>query len=290
MSDAADTAMDAAAGTGTIAASRIDPDVQPRPSLGVVALAGRGFVLLRDAFVPLVVTSLVIAWLRVVGNYGLGRALAGSGLDLMLQRSIARATLPSAASVAASAAVLLGALLVHAASHVALLAIALRREAGEPVRAAAVVRAALRFLPAMVGAYVAVVVLTLLGFAALIVPGLWLVGVYAVVSAVIVAEDRRRGYLGRTRALTKDYRWPLAGLVAIIYLVAFGLGGLAYGVGRLLPLVGAADSGLRIGLALLVGGLTNGLAAAYTVAVVAVAYRRLRAIKEGGGAWTAVFE
>lgn len=272
----------------TTIATTADLDVGPRPPLRVGALTRRSFAGLFADFAVFAGLGVGLMAVRGVGFFLLARGVNGAGLDYMLQRSLRTTTMPTAASAAVSAVAVAASVLASAFVHLVLLDLALKHHAGATGRVADAFRAGFRFLLPTSGAYLAASFLLILGFCALIVPGIWLLGVYAVLTAVILAEERPRGYMRRTRELTKGYRWPLIGFVAMIYAVAIALGLLAFGAGKLAFAV-AGTGTARIVAILSANSVTEGLAAAFVAVAVAQAYRRLREVKEGGGDLTAVF-
>lgn len=137
-----------------------------------------------------------------------------------------------------------------------------------------------RYIAAAIKQSIWLIVLTILfslmvgvGFTLFIVPGLWLIGVFGPFVPVLMIERLGFGTLGRTKQLTKDYRWPIVGFLVLVYIVVF-VGSIA------VSLVGLA---LPIFALLLVQGAVTGLTTAIFSISTAVAYARLREIKEGVG-------
>lgn len=134
--------------------------------------------------------------------------------------------------------------------------------------------------------YIATSILSL----ALIVPGLWLAAALFVYVPAIVIDGSGFGGLGRSWRLTKGYRWPLVGLVIVTMLVliivmAVLVGGLTVGVlGTGFADFGSTDVGLGTILPLfLIQSVGNAIAYGFGSVVVALAYARLKEIKEGVG-------
>ncbi|MAU98552.1 MAG: hypothetical protein CMP81_22160 [Fulvimarina sp.] len=115
-----------------------------------------------------------------------------------------------------------------------------------------------------------------IGFALLIVPGLWLLGVLSVFVPVIMVEGNGFGSLGRSSALTKNYRWPIIGLLMLVYIIVYLVTIAATAV------VAFLVPGVPI-LFLLLQGAASGLSMAFASIAVAVTYARLREIKDGVG-------
>ncbi|MEM6677054.1 MAG: hypothetical protein AAF675_04190 [Pseudomonadota bacterium] len=137
----------------------------------------------------------------------------------------------------------IGILLIVASMHVAALTslglVAMRDETPRVMQALR--QATSRIIP--VAAVLLIVGAALLfGTVALIVPGIWLCGVFAVVMPVVMVDGTILGALRRSAALTKGYRWPIAFLMVILLvlftiltqgagLLAGALNDIAFGVG-----------------------------------------------------------
>ena len=113
----------------------------------------------------------------------------------------------------------------------------------------------------------------------LILPGLYLMGMWFVIVPVFIVEGTGFGSLGRSARLTDGYRWPLAGLAALFVLTFI--------------LVFAVMIGSQFVFSTLgdVGLILSGAATAVISAIIyclgssmaALAYLRLRELKEGAG-------
>lgn len=150
-------------------------------------------------------------------------------------------------------------------------------EGGVDVRAAIGTGIA-RLVPVTIWLTLGAVVLYL-GFFALIVPGLWLMGVWIALLPALVIERRGSGAFRRSAELTRGYRWPAVGLLVLFMLVSIVIGLLAVAVQGAAYLAGSA--GVAIGTVISV--VLSALYYALSSAIVALAYARLREIKEGGG-------
>ncbi len=131
-------------------------------------------------------------------------------------------------------------------------------------------------LPVLVIAILLTIVIGV-GFALLVVPGVFLMVVYAVVIPAAVVE--RPGIVGsfkRSWDLTKGYRWPVLGvllvLMVILVVVSLLIGGiagfLAFGMGDFTSLI-------------VVNYVLSAVSGALLSVVVAVLYHDLRVAKEG---------
>ncbi|WP_182085933.1 hypothetical protein [Aureimonas sp. ME7] len=274
----------------TVVESSSSLDTRPRPPLGVFAILGRSFGLIRGAFLPLVGVCFLYSLAIQIGGFGIGLWLANRGIQL--------GTVEQAAETGFSAIqivlfVLLGLVLtiVFSAFSGAIFHVALKRDAGERTSAGKAIGVGFRFMLPMFLCFILVSLLIAAGLVALVVPGVWLAGVYGLAPVVMIGDDRARGVLGRTRRLSKDYRWPLVGLFALLYLVLIAISMI---VGLFAVLVPADFSNTTTVLLryLLLDAPVSAVTTALFVAVCAVAYHRLVAIKDGDGseALRTVFE
>ena len=130
------------------------------------------------------------------------------------------------------------------------------------------------------------------GLILLIVPGLWVAAVLSVVIPAVVIDAAGFDAFGRSARLTKEYRWPIVGLLVIVFVIVFGIS-LALGA-ALVAIVGVtgaveatnvAAAGVTTGV--IVFQLINAAIGAVTYAFLAVAiallFARLKEIKEGLG-------
>lgn len=130
-----------------------------------------------------------------------------------------------------------------------------------------------------------------IGFAALIVPGLWIYAVFSVIVPAIVIEQAGFGAMRRSSALTKDYRWPIVGLFFLIWICVIVIS-MIFGVVLVLAIspLGGSFIGGAIGILLI--SVINGFTYSLSAITVSLVYARLREIKEGVGVdqLAAVFE
>ncbi len=156
---------------------------------------------------------------------------------------------------------------------------------GKPAQIGAYVGRTLRaFVPLVVLSFV-FYVFFMLGFMLLVLPGLYLIGRYMVMTPAILVDGAGFRGLSRAAELTKGYRWPILGVV-ILMLVAISLGSMAV----YLPFVGiegmlaAADpNNPGFLLQYFINAAASGLQYALWAILTALVYARLRQIKEGLG-------
>jgi len=119
---------------------------------------------------------------------------------------------------------------------------------------------------------------TFVAMLALVVPGIWLYGVWCVVVPAIVVERAGFGGLARSAELTRDYRWPCVGtliLITICMLIVVMV--LVFVAGLLIGLAGVAE----LAGGIVANALGSGFGLGLSGVCVAQIYARLREIKEG---------
>lgn len=148
----------------------------------------------------------------------------------------------------------------------------LRQLQGRRARFADIVATGLRKVLPVALVSLAVGLLALLGFALLVIPGLFVMTIYAVAVPAAVAESLGvRASLNRSDALTKGYRWPVFGALLVTMVLQVGLETLvelALDLGA--PLVWSA-----------VYWLMSGVTTAFYAVLATVMYHELRRVKEG---------
>jgi len=101
--------------------------------------------------------------------------------------------------------------------------------------------------------------------------------VFAVIAPAIVIERAGFGGMSRSRALTKEYRWPIVGALILALICAILINIVAVFI---VGVIAAAGSiGMIIGVLLFTAISTIG--AGFLSIIVALIYARLREIKEG---------
>ncbi|MCK0097292.1 hypothetical protein MWU60_17070 [Yoonia sp. F2084L] len=137
-------------------------------------------------------------------------------------------------------------------------------------------------LPAIFPIIVLTIVITILsgiGAIALLIGALWVYAVFYVMAPVAVIERGGFGSLGRSAALTKEYRWPIVGLFIVVMLLSGVLQFIAtFAIGALGVAAGGTGGQLIAGIGL---AMISGLAYAFGGIAIALVYARLREIKEG---------
>jgi MFS family permease len=154
----------------------------------------------------------------------------------------------------------------------------------------AVQRAFVGILPMIAIALILTLPITL-GYVLLIVPGLYLGAMFSLVLPAIVFEEKGLAALGRSLSLTQGYRWVLVGFHLVVGVIASLITQVTGFIVVLIsvPVVMLFGEGPSVAgiAAMVVLGILG--VAAYAAAIglpyipTAVAYVRLRQIKEGGG-------
>jgi hypothetical protein len=119
----------------------------------------------------------------------------------------------------------------------------------------------------------------LTGLAALIIPGLWLIGSFTMVTAVIALEGSGPvASLGRSMALVRGRWWPTVGFLILVGL----LGSIAAQLVQLiaLPIIGAAGIGIAAGLGFVALIVAQGMVVAAIAVMTTLWYFDLVARKE----------
>lgn len=117
-----------------------------------------------------------------------------------------------------------------------------------------------------------------IGFVALIIPGLWVYAVFAVVYPAIAIEGVGFRGLGRSIQLTKEYRWPIVGVIVVVGICTFVLNFIA---GFMFAILGSILGEGALIVSLLLNALIYAITYGLSGISIALIYARLREIKEG---------
>ncbi|MEM9630141.1 MAG: hypothetical protein AAGA50_02360 [Pseudomonadota bacterium] len=119
--------------------------------------------------------------------------------------------------------------------------------------------------------------LFMLGLVLFIIPGLWIYAVFSVAIPAIVIERVGFRGLGRSARLTKNYRWPIVGLMLLILLSSLGISFVAQFAAN----IASQTAGLSAAFALFL--TITSIGTGLTSLPYALLYARLREIKDGIG-------
>jgi hypothetical protein len=151
--------------------------------------------------------------------------------------------------------------------------------AGDPIGAREAVSHAFGRMLTLVSAALLAIPAILLGLIALIIPGLWLIGSFTMVTPVVALEEVGPvAALRRSMALVRGRWWPTVGFLILVGL----LGSVAAQLVQLvaLPILGAAGVGLAAGLGFVVLIVAQGIVVAAIAVMTTLWYFDLRARKE----------
>lgn len=155
---------------------------------------------------------------------------------------------------------------------------------GRRARTGTYIKAALgNIIPISVLTIIVSIIATI-GFFLLVIPGLWIYAMLSVFVPAIVIEKAGFKALGRSRSLTKNYRWPIVGLMIVLGLIMIVLSlGLILVIAVPLGLVFASGGeGFMGNLAsIITQSLASGISYGLAAIPIALIYARLREIKEG---------
>lgn len=127
---------------------------------------------------------------------------------------------------------------------------------------------------------IAVAILAILGFLALFVGAVWVIAVFYVTVPIAVIERAGFSSMGRSAALTKEYRWPIVGTAIVVAIIVLLLSFVTTFVAGFAVSMLAAGWGAVLAMGLMIS-LMTGLGYAFGGIAVALVYARLREIKDG---------
>jgi hypothetical protein len=150
---------------------------------------------------------------------------------------------------------------------------------GKPVGAREASTFALGKMVTLMATALLAVIAVVIGLFALIIPGLWLIGSFSMLTAAIALEEAGPvDALRRSMTLVRGRWWPTVGFLIMVGL----LGSVAAQLVQLiaLPIIGAAGAGLASGLGFVVLVVAQGLVVAAIAVMITLWYFDLRARKE----------
>jgi MFS family permease len=144
---------------------------------------------------------------------------------------------------------------------------------GRPVSLTESLQVGLRRFFSILGLAISMSLLMALGFIFFVVPGFILMSMWFVATPVCVVEQLGPfSSMGRSRRLTKGYRWRIFGLILLLFLIS----------GIISPTLGLAMGAIGGKALVLIGALVwSGVWGAFYAIAAVVAYHDLRAAKEG---------
>lgn len=237
---------------------------EPHVPLGVGTLVAESFSTLGRHFFPI----LVIGFIPSLAGVVLSGMLVGYDTVLSLEDT-------ETASGGASALIGLVDLVVYSVTTAFLVQLAYDARLKRSVRLGRYVGPAMSSIIPI--AILGIIVGLLVGVAALafVIPGLWVYAVFSVMEPSIVIERLGFRGLGRSAKLTKGYRWPILGALAITWTCAMVIIVLALFAADLVM-----DSG-SLALSIVLYAALTAIGTGLVSILTALIYARLREIKEG---------
>lgn len=237
--------------------------------LGVGALISESFSVLGKNFVPVMLLAGIPALLGLVvsGAFIGWNVTLGTG-------EISNDQLANPQQLFAGAMIaFLIQMVVYGLAVALLVQLAYAAKLGRAINIGAYIGPAFAAAPAIVVLSIVAAILFAIGLLALIIPGLWLYAVFFVMAPAVAIERVGFSGLGRSAQLTKEYRWPIVGLLLLLGLI---LGVMSFIAQALTGLFGGGFAPALV-VQIIISAFTSGISAI----AVALTYARLREIKEG---------
>lgn len=247
-------------------------NVQTGAPLGVGAIVSESFSILLKHFVSVILLALVPTLI----GFAISGVLTGWEVALGISPPVYAGIgdlVPTVLSTIAQ-------MVAYGLSTALLVQMAYDAKLGRPLQLGRYVNPALAAAVPIAVLSIASGILITLGLIAVIIPGLWIYAVFSMMPAAVVIEKVGFGGLGRSAALTKEYRWPILGATFLILIINIVIG-LVTGfiVGLILAGVGGGFVGIVVGVLLF--SVINSIGTGLGSIAVALIYARLREIKEG---------
>ena len=256
-----------------------------KPPLGIGSILSRAFSILGRRFLLLFGPAFAVQLAFTIFN------LFVPGLAAPLLIDPATQTFNAAALVPLALYALLG-MLVYALIQGVVTVAAYDTATGRPSRVGDYFGAVLRNIVPLIVVSLLSTIAIYIGFVLLVVPGLWLMAVLSVIVPAVVVDQAGFGAFGRSARLTKEYRWPIVGLLIVVILIFLGitlaLGGIATAIFGLTGVLSAVTPNPgSIGAAAIIFQIftaaLNAVSYSFLAVAVAVLFARLKEIKEGLG-------
>lgn len=242
---------------------------QPNISLGVGSIIGESFSILLNKFGQVI----LIAFVPTLIGFVISGVI--NGFDVALGQSEAEFT--SAGDVVGNIVGFVINMVVYAITTALLVQLAYDAKLSRPIQLGRYIGPALNAVVPLAILTIVVTILVGFGLVLFVIPGLWVYAVFCVLAPAIVIEGAGFGGMGRSKTLTKNYRWPIVGALVLGLIVAIGLQIAAMFLVAMIAAFGTL--GMILAVLLLVAISTLG--AGYLSILIALIYARLREIKEG---------
>jgi len=247
-----------------------DTTVAPAiPPLGVGTLIGDSFRILFKHIGPVLVMGTIPSLLGLL----VSGAVIGFDATLGLEDADVTGVSTTGAEIFTS----LVDMVVYSVTAAFMVQLAYDAKLQRPIRIGRYFGPALGALVPIIILGLAVGILASIAAIALLLPGLWVYAVFSVMEPAVVIE--RIGFRGLSRSseLTREYRWPIAGALVLVWICAIAL------------IFAAAFAGIFLLThtgkvpAVIFFAVLTGLGTSLISILVALVYARLREIKEGIG-------
>lgn len=242
---------------------------QPKAPLGVGEIVGESFSILFRHFIQVI----IIGFVPTLIGFLISGMLTGFNVALGLEPQ----DFTGPGSAIASVLSLVINMVVYAITTALLVQLAYDAKLSRPIQIGRYIGPAISVVFPLAIMTIVVTILVMIGFMLLIVPGLWIYAVFAVIAPAIVIERVGFGAMGRSRFLTKEYRWPIVGALILAVILSVIISFIAFFIVGIIASLGSV--GLIVGVILFAGLSTLG--AGYMSILLALIYARLREIKEG---------
>ncbi len=133
-------------------------------------------------------------------------------------------------------------------------------------------------IPMIIAVTLVSMILTVLGAFLILIGMLWVYAVFYVLVPAVLIDRAGFGSLRRSADLTREYRWPIVGILLVLSLVGLGLQLL------IMPIVGTSFSlepAGAFGITGIISSVFSAVSYGLLAVSVALVYARLREVKEG---------
>lgn len=247
---------------------------EPTEPLNPGGIISDSFRLMLEAPGPIAVVSLM----PMVAATALMMAAVGAGFAATSPSNDITMMLLGGAGIAMLIGVL-AQVLAAVFLSAAVARIAIDHASGRRVEVVAAIQTGIRHAPLIFVMSILMMIVMYLGLALLIVPGLYVMGMWWLVIPAVVDEKAGFGALGRSFDLTEGYRWPMVGLILLYLLISIIAGAISAVPGMMFGALGPTGAILTMAI----DAVVNAFLYALGIVTAVLAFNRLRQIKEGGG-------
>ena len=246
----------------------VDQAMETKPPLGVGGIVGESFSLLFRRFGIFFLLAFIPALIST------GISVLYNGTSMFESPEDPSAALEAMTDPVGIALTFVLPMIIYGFSTALIVCAAYDTKLGRPSRIGEYFAIAMRRAVPILLISLALGLIIGVGFMLFVIPGLYLAAMFSVSIVAVVLESGWLGALGRSKRLTKEYRWPILGALILLYIAMFliqiALGFASAAAFTVNSVVGIAvyAASVAIGTALLSIGFV-------------LIYARLREIKEG---------